>query len=169
MTEARSRATYDALIGIGSNVGEKARNIGRAIDLLCSDGAIRVVAASRLYRSAPWGILDQDWFVNAAAAVATEVSAHELLRRCLAVEDEMGRLRQVKWGPRLVDVDVLTYRGQTIDMPDLKVPHPFIEQRSFVVVPLLDIAPDEIVRGRRVSDLAAAIDTSDCVPLDTTG
>jgi 2-amino-4-hydroxy-6-hydroxymethyldihydropteridine diphosphokinase len=167
MTEAvRSQSTYDALIGIGSNVGDKAANIARAIDLLCSDGAVRLVAASRLYRSAPWGILDQDWFVNGAAAVATDVGPHDLLRRCLWVEDEMGRVRSVKWGPRLVDVDVLTYRGETIDSPDLKVPHPFIEQRSFVLVPLLDIAADEMVRGRWVRDLAADIDTSDCVPLD---
>lgn len=158
---------YDALIGVGSNVGDKAQNVARAIALLCADGSVRLVAASRMYRSAPWGILEQDWFVNAAAAVATELAPHDLLRRCLAVEDEMGRMRQVKWGPRLVDVDVLTYRGQTIDTPDLKVPHPFIEQRSFVVVPLLDIAPDEIVRGRQVRDLATLIDTTDCVPLES--
>ncbi len=166
MTEtARSVAAYDALIGIGSNVGNKAANIAHAIDLLCADGAVKRVAISRLYRSAPWGILEQDWFVNAAVAVATEVTAHELLRRCLAAEDAMGRVRSVKWGPRLVDVDVLTYRGEVIDTPDLKVPHPFIEQRSFVLVPLLDIAADEIVRDRTVRELAAAIDTSDCVPL----
>ncbi|MBA4131907.1 MAG: 2-amino-4-hydroxy-6-hydroxymethyldihydropteridine diphosphokinase [Hyphomicrobium sp.] len=165
MTEEALPAAYDALIGIGSNVGDKAGNIARAVGLLCADGAVRLVAMSRLYRSAPWGILEQDWFVNGAAGVATEVTPHELLRRCLAVEDAMGRVRSVKWGPRLVDVDVLTYRAETIDMPDLKVPHPFIEKRSFVLVPLLDIAADEIVRGRAVRDLAAAIDTSDCVPL----
>jgi 2-amino-4-hydroxy-6-hydroxymethyldihydropteridine diphosphokinase len=165
MTEATQQADYDALIGIGSNVGDKAGNIARAVELLCADGAVRLVAMSRLYRSAPWGIMEQDWFVNSAAGVATEVTPHELLRRCLAVEDAMGRVRSVKWGPRLVDVDVLTYRAQTIDMLDLKVPHPFIEQRSFVLVPLLDIAADEIVRGRTVRELATAIDTSDCVPL----
>ena len=159
MTEAEpgSAHAYDALIGIGSNVGDKAANIVRAIEILCSDGAVRLVAASRLYRSAPWGILDQDWFVNGAAAVATDVAPHELLRRCLAVEDAMGRVRSVKWGPRLVDVDVLTYRGQTIDTPDLKIPHPFIEQRSFVVLPMMDLAPDEVVRGRRVRELLAAL------------
>jgi 2-amino-4-hydroxy-6-hydroxymethyldihydropteridine diphosphokinase len=165
MTEPAQGAAYDALIGIGSNVGDKAGNIARAIDLLCADGAVQLVAMSRLYRSAPWGILEQDWFVNGAAAVATEVTPHELLRRCLAVEDAMGRVRSVKWGPRLVDVDVLTYRGETIDAPDLKVPHPFIEKRSFVLVPLLDIAADEMVRRRTVRDLASAIDTSDCVLL----
>jgi 2-amino-4-hydroxy-6-hydroxymethyldihydropteridine diphosphokinase len=163
--EARPEA-YDALIGIGSNVGDKTANIARAVELLCSDGAVRLVSESRLYRSEPWGILDQDWFVNGAAAVATDVAAHELLRRCLAVEDAMGRVRSVKWGPRLVDVDVLTYRGETIDTADLKVPHPFIEKRSFVIVPLLDIAADEVVRGKTVKELASSIDTSDCVPLD---
>jgi 2-amino-4-hydroxy-6-hydroxymethyldihydropteridine diphosphokinase len=164
MTEAAP--AYDALIGMGSNVGDKAGNIVRATTLLCADGAVRLVKQSRLYRSAPWGILEQDWFVNAATAVATELSAQELLQRCLAVEDEMGRVRQQKWGPRLVDVDVLTYRNQTIDTPDLKVPHPFIEQRSFVLVPLLDLAPGEHVRGRTISELARAIDTSDCLPLN---
>ena len=165
MTETPDGISFDALIGIGSNVGDKAQNIARAVSLLTADGAVRLVKASGLYRSPPWGILDQDWFVNAAAAVATDVAAHELLRRCLAVEDEMGRVRRQKWGPRLVDVDVLTYRAQTIDTPDLKVPHPFIEQRPFVLVPMLEIAPEERVRGRTVRDLARAIDVSDCVPL----
>jgi 2-amino-4-hydroxy-6-hydroxymethyldihydropteridine diphosphokinase len=165
MTDWPTGIAFDALIGIGSNVGDKAENIARAVSLLTADGAVRLVKASGLYRSPPWGILDQDWFVNAAAAVATAVTAHELLRRCLAVEDEMGRVRRQKWGPRLVDVDVLTYRAQTIDTPDLKVPHPFIEQRPFVLVPLLEIAPGERIRGRTVRDLARAIDVSDCVPL----
>jgi len=166
MTEAAVPAgAYDALIGIGSNVGDKAANFARAIELLCADRAVRLVATSRLYRSAPWGILEQEWFVNGAVAVATDVTPQDLLRRCLAVEDDMGRVRSLKWGPRLVDVDVLTFRGETIDTPTLQVPHPFIEQRSFVLVPLLDIAPDEVVRGRSVQELAAATDTSECVPL----
>lgn len=165
MTDSPTGISFDALIGIGSNVGDKAENIARAVSLLTADGAVRLIRVSGLYRSPPWGILDQDWFVNAAAAVATDVAAHELLRRCLAVEDEMGRVRRQKWGPRLVDVDVLTYRAQTIDTPDLKVPHPFIEQRPFVLVPMLEIAPGECIRGRTVRDLARAIDVSDCIPL----
>lgn len=168
MTEPATPPAYDALIGIGSNVGDKARNVTRAIDLLCADGAVRLVAASRLYRSAPWGILDQDWFVNAAVSVSTELSPHDLLRCCLAVEVRMGRVRRQKWGPRLVDVDVLTYRGQAIEAPDLRLPHPFIEQRAFVLLPLLEIAPDEVVRGERVRDLARRIETGDCVPLEST-
>lgn len=167
MTEAPAPPAYDALIGVGSNIGDKVANVRRAIDLLCAGESVRLVAVSRLYRSAPWGVVAQEWFVNAAASVNTELPPHALLRRCLAVEDEMGRVRTQKWGPRLVDVDVLTYRGATIDTPDLKVPHPFIEQRAFVIMPLLEIAPDEVVRGKRVRDLAAGIDGRDCVPLES--
>lgn len=159
MTDTGGRAPYDALIGIGTNLGDKIANIDTALRLLSDDGSVRVVARSRLYQSPPWGVLDQDWFVNIAAAVTTDLEPHELLARCLAVEDAMGRVRRQKWGPRLVDVDVLTYRGQTIDTPDLKVPHPYIEQRSFVVLPLLDIAPDEWVRGRSIAEIAAALDS----------
>ncbi len=167
MTEPGSPPAYDALIGIGSNVGDKAANVERAVALLCADGAVRLVATSRLYRSAPWGVLDQDWFVNAAASVRTDLSPHDLLRRCLDVEDRMGRVRRQKWGPRLVDVDVLTYRGQTVETPELTLPHPYIEQRPFVLLPLLEIAPDEVVRGRRVRDLAREVETGACVPLDS--
>lgn len=157
--------SYDALLGLGSNVGDKAGNIATALRLLTADGEVRIVGQSRLFRSAPWGVTEQAWFVNAVAAVATGLSAHALLARCLAVETEMGRVRRQKWGPRLVDVDVLTYRGETIDTPDLKVPHPLIEQRGFVVVPLMDVAPDEVIRGRRVRDLAPAFQGGDVAPL----
>jgi 2-amino-4-hydroxy-6-hydroxymethyldihydropteridine diphosphokinase len=156
---------YDALIGLGSNMGDKRTNVARAIDLLCRDGDIRLVRRSRDYRSAPWGVAGQDWFVNAVAAVATALSAPQLLARCLEVEDTMGRVRRQKWGPRLIDVDVLTYRGESIDRPELKVPHPYIEARSFVVVPLAEIAPGETIRGRRADALAAAIADRDLVAL----
>ena len=159
-------ADYDALIGLGSNLGDKAANIRTALAHLSANGAIRIMRVSRYWRSAPWGIEDQDWFVNACAAVATGLDAHELLRRCLAAEDALGRVRVQKWGPRLVDVDVLTYRGQTIDTPDLKVPHPFIEARGFVVVPLAEIAPDEVIRGRRVAELAAQCGVEGLWPFD---
>lgn len=152
----RDRPTrdYDALIGFGSNVGDKAANIHRAVELLCKDDAVRLCRLSRLYRSEPWGIAEQDWFVNACAAVATKLTAESLLDRCLAVEDRMGRRRTVKWGPRVIDVDVLTYRGDTIDTPRLTVPHPFIAQRSFVALPLAEIAPSEMIGGRTVREIA---------------
>ncbi len=159
------RAPFDAAIGLGSNVGDMRANIARAIALLTADGAVRLVARSRDYRSAPWGVLEQDWFVNAAITVATHVSARELLERCQRVENDMGRVRLQKWGPRLIDVDVLTYKDQLIDEPGLQVPHPLIAERGFVVVPLKEIAPGLIIRGQTLSEMEAKLDTSDLVAL----
>ena len=159
------RASFDAAIGLGSNVGDTRANIARAIALLTADGAVRLVARSRDYRSAPWGVLEQDWFVNAAITVATHVSARELLERCQRVENDMGRVRLQKWGPRLIDVDVLTYKDRIIDEPDLKVPHPLIAERGFVVVPLKEIAPGLMINGRSLDSLEAELDTSDLVAM----
>ena len=152
---------FDAAIGLGSNVGDKRANIARAVSLLTSDGDIRLVARSRDYRSAPWGVLEQDWFVNAVITVSTALSARQLLQRCQRVENEMGRVRLRKWGPRLIDVDVLTYRDQVIDEPDLKVPHPLIAERGFVVLPLKEIAPSLSIRGQSLDQMLERLDTAD--------
>lgn len=163
----RSRAgvTYDALIGLGSNVGDKAGNIARAIALLTGDGKVRLVARSRDYRSAAWGKTDQDWFVNACIAVATALGPHDLLARCQAVEAAMGRVRLERWGPRVIDVDVLTYREVASSDPVLSLPHPLITERAFVLAPLAEIAPDEVVRGKTVRSWLAGTDRSDVVAL----
>lgn len=158
-------SVFDAAIGLGSNVGDKQANIARAIALLTRQGDMHLVRRSRDYRSAPWGVMDQDWFVNAVITVTTALSAQDLLRRCQAVENEMGRVRDLKWGPRLIDVDILTYRDEMIDEAHLKVPHPFIAQRGFVLVPLQEIAPRQSIRGRALDDMIAAIDVSDIQPL----
>lgn len=155
----------DATIGLGSNIGNKAANIDSAIDLLTRDGAVHLVAQSRKYRSAPWGVTDQDWFVNAAIAVATDLSARELLHKCQHVENEMGRIREQRWGPRLIDVDVLTYRDTEINEPDLIVPHPLIASRSFVLLPLRDVSPQTRINGQSLDDLIAALGSEDTVPL----
>lgn len=157
-------APFDAAIGLGSNIGDKQANIARAIALLTKDGAIRLVRRSRDYRSAPWGVAEQDWFINAVITITTALSARELLAACLRVENEMGRVRRQKWGPRLIDVDVLTYRDQEIDEPDLKVPHPLIAKRAFVLVPLREVAPDVIIGGVGLDAMIAAIGTNDLEP-----
>ncbi len=143
--------TCTATLGLGSNIGDKASNIDAAIEMIAAHGDVRVVAISRKYRSPPWGDLDQDWFVNACAGVDTELSPRELLARCQQVETEMGRVRLRKWGPRIIDVDILTYGNQTIREPDLIVPHPLIAERPFVLIPLADIAPNLIIDGRPIS------------------
>jgi 2-amino-4-hydroxy-6-hydroxymethyldihydropteridine diphosphokinase len=158
--------TFDALIGLGSNIGDKQANIARAVALLTEKGDIRLVAASRFYRTAPWGGVDQDWFVNACIAVATSLSPRELLARCLAVETELKRVRKERWGPRVIDVDVLTYRDVACDEPDLTLPHPRITERAFVLVPLMDIAPTLEIAGLGLADWLARLDASDVALLD---
>ena len=159
------RAPFDATIGLGSNIGDNAANIDTAIAMLTRDSDVRIVAQSRKYRSAPWGVLNQDWFVNAAISVATTLSPHALLHRCQQVENEMGRLRNQRWGPRLIDVDVLTYRDKIIDTAELKVPHPLITERSFVLLPLRDVAPDVRISGATLDQLIAALGVDDTIPL----
>lgn len=159
---------FDATIGLGSNVGDKRANIARALSLLTEKGDIRIVKRSRDYKSAPWGVKDQDWFVNACVSVATELPARALLERCQGVENAMGRVRKQKWGPRVIDVDVLTYRDARIAEPDLIVPHPLITERSFVLIPLNEVAPGLKLGGRSLDELIAQIDANDCVAIEDT-
>lgn len=166
MTENVSSRAYDALIGLGSNIGDKPANIARAIALLTEKGDIRLVRASRLYRTAPWGVHDQDWFVNACIAVATDLAPRDLLARCLAVEDTMKRVRKERWGPRVIDVDVLVYRSVTMSDPDLTLPHPRVTERAFVLVPLAEIAPDLEIAGHGLAHWLARVDAADVTPLD---
>lgn len=152
---------FDATIGLGSNIGDKTANIYEAIRRLSAKGDIRVVARSSVYRSAPWGVADQDWFANACISIATELSPRALLKRCQAIENDMGRVRLQKWGPRVIDVDILTYREDTIREPDLVVPHPLIAERGFVLVPLNEIAPHVKISGCTLDEHIARLDTSD--------
>ena len=142
-------------------LSDKAARIDEAIALLTEDGHVRLVARSRNYRTAPWGKTDQDWFVNACVAVATELSAAALLARCQEIEERMGRVRAEHWGPRVIDLDILVYRDDVSDDPRLTLPHPRITERAFVLVPLADVAPDLVIRGRRVKDWLGVVDHAD--------
>ncbi len=162
---AGKEAAPDAIIALGSNMGDKAAHIARAIAALTRTGDIRLMARSRDYRTAPWGKTDQDWFVNACISVATKLAPHDLLLRCQAVEQELGRVRTEKWGPRVIDVDILWWHGGKVDEPHLKLPHPHIAERAFVLVPLADVAPDLRLGGGTVRELLGRIDASDVVAL----
>lgn len=152
--------SYDAIVALGSNIGDTRANMARALELLCESGEVRVVARSRDFKTPPWGITDQPWFANACAGVATRLDARALLARCLDVEQRLGRIRAQKWGPRIIDLDVLAHRDGAVDEPDLVLPHPRITERAFVLAPLADIAPDLILDGRTVADWLAATDTT---------
>ncbi len=128
-----------AAIGIGSNVGDAAGAVRRAFERLAELG--EVVAASSLYRSAPWGVTEQDPFVNAAALLETALAVRPLLRALKRIEEEEGRVATYRWGPRALDLDILAYGDERVDEPDLIVPHARLRERAFALVPLAEIDP----------------------------
>jgi len=131
-----------AYIGIGSNLDFPAQNCREAADFLDDHPAISIASRSSLYRSEPLGQTDQDWFVNSVVEVTTHLSAELLFKACLAIEQKMGRLRGDKWGPRIIDLDLLFFDDCVFKERGLEVPHPGIAERSFVLVPMHEIAPD---------------------------
>lgn len=157
---------YDAILGLGSNVGDKVVNIRQAIALLGEPGDVRIINSSRIYRTPPWGAMDQDWFANACVAIATALTPRALLQRCRDVESKMHRVRAKKWGPRVIDVDILTYRDETVREPDLVVPHPLIAERAFVLIPLAEIAPGLAIEGRTIDEMIGAVDARGIVAID---
>jgi 2-amino-4-hydroxy-6-hydroxymethyldihydropteridine diphosphokinase len=159
-------SAFDATLALGTNLGDRVGNIEEAIRRLTADGSVRLVKRSGLYRSAPWGDTDQDWFVNACISIDTDLSPREVLERCQAVENGMGRVRTRHWGPRIIDVDILTFGDFKISEPDLVVPHPLIGERPFVLVPLKDIAPDLAINGDSLRAMLAKLDASDVVPIE---
>ena len=160
-----SSAPFDAVIALGSNIGDKAGHIEAAVAAFTADGLVRVVQRSANYRTAPWGVTDQDWFVNAAMSVATDLPVRAVLDRCQSVERQLGRERTIRWGPRVIDLDILVYRDLTLNVPDLILPHPHMTARAFVLRPLIDVAPDLLIRGHPVSWWLSAIPHDDVVAL----
>ncbi|MGD0052612.1 MAG: 2-amino-4-hydroxy-6-hydroxymethyldihydropteridine diphosphokinase [Vulcanimicrobiaceae bacterium] len=126
-----------AAIGIGSNVGDAAANVRRAFARLDEVGT--VVARSSLYRSAPWGVAEQAPFVNAVALVETQLAPQALLTALKRIEAEEGRVATFRWGPRVLDLDILTYGDLELADPDLVIPHARLRERAFALVPLAEI------------------------------
>jgi 2-amino-4-hydroxy-6-hydroxymethyldihydropteridine diphosphokinase len=130
-----------AFVGLGSNLGEREAMIRMALDDLARLPHTRLVRASSLYDTEPVGEIDQPNFLNAVAQLDTELTARQLLWNLLLVEKRLGRVRHQRWGPRTIDLDLLLYGGLVLDEPDLKVPHPELLKRSFVLVPLVELDP----------------------------
>jgi 2-amino-4-hydroxy-6-hydroxymethyldihydropteridine diphosphokinase len=146
------RLPFDAIIALGSNIGDKSKHLADAVAAFTADGQVQVVTRSRDYRTPPWGKTDQDWFVNGVMSVSTHLPVHALLDRCQAVERQLGRERLERWGPRVIDLDILVYRELVLNDSDLILPHPQITARAFVLRPLLDVAPDLVIKGQSVRD-----------------
>lgn len=130
-----------AFIGLGSNLGERESMIRSALDALAKLPETAVVRASSLYDTEPVGEAEQPNFLNAVAQVDTQLTARQLLWNLLLIEKRLGRVRTQKWGPRTIDLDLLLYGDIVIEDHDLRVPHPEITRRSFVLVPLVELDP----------------------------
>ena len=148
-----------AYIGLGANVGPREVTLLRAVDLLAEEDDVEVLAVSQLRETDPVGIVDQPRFLNGVAQIGTSLPPRALLELLLRIEQSLGRVREERWGPRTVDLDLLVYGDEIVDAPGLRVPHPHLHERRFALEPLAELAPELDVPGRgRVSALLTALD-----------
>lgn len=129
-----------AYIAIGSNIGDRQKALEDALNQIEKEG-IKVTRVSSFYETLPYGYTDQPPFLNGAIEVQTTLSARELLKTLLSIEKDLGRVRQFKWGPRTIDLDIIFFNNEVYNEPDLIIPHPDMQNRSFVLTPLNDICP----------------------------
>jgi len=131
-------------LSLGSNKGDRLSQIQQAVNFLTADNSINLVASSAFYETEPWGLKNQQWFVNAAIAIRTELQPVELLRICQSIEAKLGRNRELeqKWGERSIDIDILFYDDLILKNEILEIPHKHVHQRAFALVPLLEICPN---------------------------
>lgn len=137
-----------AFVGLGSNLEDPPEQLNRAIFELAELPNTCLIARSTFFWSAPMGPVEQPEYLNAVARLETRLSAGRLLQELQRIEAAHGRRREVRWGPRTLDLDLLLYGDQVVDKPELQLPHPGIEQRNFVLYPLLELAPDLVIPGQ---------------------
>lgn len=145
-----------SFISIGSNIGDRLHHLTDAVRGLHKHKEITVTTISSIYETTPVGFIDQADFLNLVVRVETTLSAHDLLASCQEIENGLGRVREVRWGPRTVDLDILLYNNDNVESENLIVPHPRMGERAFVLVPLLEIAPG-------IVQLESALDDSGVV------
>lgn len=151
-----------AFIAIGSNLGDRIGNIKKAASLVADGVNATLVSMSSLYETEPWGIKEQPAFVNAVMKVETALSPLELLAHTRAIEAVMGRQRELRFGPRTIDLDIIFYDDLVMDENGLTIPHQRAHERAFVMVPLAEIAPDlkHPILGKRAAEIAESLDRS---------
>lgn len=145
MNEARA-----AYLSLGSNLGNREETLRKAVRRLAAVDGVKKLTVSSLYETEPWGKKEQPSFLNIAVSLQTTLTPEELLALAQAVETELGRVRHERWGPRTIDVDILLIEGVERKTPTLTLPHPYMTERAFVLVPLAEIASDLVVMGRTV-------------------
>jgi len=154
-----------AYLGLGTNLDDRWANLREALRLLASEPGLRLLRCSQVYETEPWGVTEQPRFLNCVAQVASTLGPESLLARCQAVEQEVGRVPGPRWGPRLIDVDILLYGAQVVELPHLEIPHPRLHLRAFALIPLAELAPSVVhpVLGRNIGELSQAAEGRDGV------
>jgi 2-amino-4-hydroxy-6-hydroxymethyldihydropteridine diphosphokinase len=152
----------EALLGLGGNLGDVRTTLGRAVTALCDGREVKLVARSSDYRTPPWGVADQPPFINLAIVVETALTPRALLDRALRVEAMFGRDRtkERRWGPRILDIDIIAFDALEIEESGLTLPHPHLFERAFVLAPLAEIAPHCKIKGTTVAEAFARLDPS---------
>ena len=155
---------HDIYIALGTNLGDRLANLRAALHSFSPD--FRLVAASRIFETPPWGFTDQPAFLNMAVHARTNLSPAESLAKLKQLEVELGREQTFRWGPRLIDLDILFYDDLVLNTPPLVIPHPRLHERGFVLVPLMDIASDLVhpVLDKMIRQLLAAVDANGILP-----
>ncbi len=149
---------------MGSNVGNRLKNLRDAESKLIKKG-IQIVEESSIYETEPWGKSDQEWFLNVVVQIETSESPQELLQTILCIEEEIGRVREEKWGARIIDIDILYFYNQVVTTKNLKIPHDGIPIRKFTLVPLVEMQPFEkhpVSNKSQTEMLAECTDLLDC-------
>ncbi len=141
-------------LSLGSNIGDRKANIMNAIDQINTMDGVKVIKISSLYNTNPIGKTDQPDFMNCAVKIETNINPHTLLEYLLDIEKLMGRVRAERWGPRIIDIDILLYDNLNIDTNNLKIPHPLMTERAFVMVPLAEIEPKLIINNKSVIEIS---------------
>ena len=148
----RTQRMYRIYLGLGANLGDRCASVRRALRLLGHIEDTRLLRVSSFYETPPWGNEKQPPFLNACAALETRLSPLVFLRRAQRIERALGRVRKEHWGPRTIDIDLLFAEGFESAVPELRLPHPYIHERAFVLLPLTEIASGLIVRGRKIDE-----------------
>jgi len=148
-----------AYVGLGANLGPREVTLLRAVDLLAETEGVDVLQVSQLRETEPFGVADQPAYLNGAVAIDTTLTPRELLERLLEIERELGRVRDVRWGPRTIDLDLLLYGDRSVDEPGLHVPHPRLAERPFALEPLAELDPALDIPG--LGDVSAALSALD--------
>ncbi|MDQ7092811.1 2-amino-4-hydroxy-6-hydroxymethyldihydropteridine diphosphokinase [Desulfosporosinus sp. PR] len=151
-----------AFLGLGSNLGNRAFYLSEAVASL-RRSTITVVAVSRIYETEPWGVQEQPMYWNQVIEIETSLAPLELLHVCQEIEQQLGRVRKEHWGSRTIDIDLLIYDNEVSESPELKLPHPYLEEREFVLAPLREIAPNLILPSGRL--INAVLGEGKVVPL----